>query len=44
MDFLTHHKIQIYFLDLREHQPLKQKNGFELYRIDGFILNEEEKV
>ena len=31
------------FLDLREHQPLKQKNGFELYRIDGFILNEGEK-
>ncbi|MGU8451748.1 GTP pyrophosphokinase [Clostridium perfringens] len=31
------------FLDLREHQPLKQKNGFELYRIDGFILYEEAK-
>lgn len=31
------------FLDLNEHQPLKQKNGFELYRIDGFIFNEGEK-
>lgn len=31
------------FLDLNEHQPLKQKNGFELYRIDGFIINEGEK-
>ncbi|MGG5461996.1 GTP pyrophosphokinase [Clostridium sp. B9] len=31
------------FLDLNEHQPLKQKNGFELYRVDGFILNEGER-
>lgn len=31
------------FLDLNEHQPLKQKNGFELYRIDGFVVNEGEK-
>lgn len=31
------------FLDLREEQPLSQKNGFILYRIDGFILHEEKK-
>lgn len=31
------------FLDLNEQQPLKQKNGFELYRIDGFIFNEGKK-
>lgn len=26
-------------LDLKIEQPLKQKNGFELYRIDGYIEN-----
>ncbi len=31
------------FLDLREEQPLSQKNGFKLYRIDGFILHKQEK-
>lgn len=28
------------FLDLRNEQPLKQKNGFKLFRIDGYIINE----
>ncbi|MGL4991325.1 MAG: GTP pyrophosphokinase [Sarcina sp.] len=30
-------------LDLREEQPLKQKNGFELYRIDAYIQTEDHK-
>ena len=30
-------------LDLREEQPLKQKNGFVLYRIDAYIETENHK-
>lgn len=28
------------FLDLRDKQPLRQQNGFKLYRIDGYINND----
>lgn len=31
------------FLDLREEQPLSQKNGFVLYRVDGYIQTENHK-
>ncbi|MPQ43107.1 GTP pyrophosphokinase, partial [Clostridium tarantellae] len=31
------------FLNLKENQPLKQKNGFKLFRIDGYILFEDWK-
>ena len=31
-------------LDLRERQPQKQKNGFVIYRIDGFFVKDDEKI
>ncbi|MGL4740386.1 MAG: GTP pyrophosphokinase [Sarcina sp.] len=30
-------------IDLREEQPLHQKNGFVLYRIDGYIIQNDHK-
>ncbi|WP_294359594.1 (p)ppGpp synthetase [uncultured Clostridium sp.] len=31
-------------LDLRGRQPQKQKNGFVIYRIDGFFISNDEKI
>ncbi|MDO4535910.1 MAG: relA/spoT family protein [Clostridium perfringens] len=41
--FSFHESNKNIFLDLRDEQPLKQKNGFKLYRIDGYILSENHK-
>ena len=41
--FYFHKSNKNIFLDLRDEQPLKQKNGFKLYRIDGYIISENHK-
>lgn len=41
--FSFHKSNKNIFLDLRDEQPLKQKNGFKLYRIDGYIVSENHK-
>ncbi len=41
--FSFHKSNKNIFLDLRDEQPLRQKNGFKLYRIDGYILSENRK-
>lgn len=42
--FYTDDKVSALHLDLASHQPQLQKNGFSIYRIDGFYEKDNQKI